>query len=87
MVPDAEALASTSSLQLACKLNIENLATITRLAIDFCSVSPHGHILRDGVIGPDDELCGLCLHPVTQCIFKIAHESGSKYYIDLNASL
>ncbi len=41
------------------------------------------HILNDGTIGDDDELCSLCLWPSTHCIFRVTCRSGNKYQLDL----
>ena len=45
-----------------------------------CYIITHmgAHILFNGQIGNDDELCGLCLHPATQCVFKVECQSGNK---------
>ena len=45
------------------------------------------HILFDGQIGNDDEHCGLCLCPATQCVFKVKHQTGNKCQINLHSSL
>ena len=41
------------------------------------------HILNDRTIGDDNELCGLCLHPSTHCVFRVTHRSGDTYQLDL----
>lgn len=41
------------------------------------------HILNDGTIWDNDELCGLCLHPSTHCIFRAVHRSSDAYQLDL----
>ena len=41
------------------------------------------HILNDGTIGDNDELCGLCLWPSTHCIFRVTNRSGNMYQLDL----